>query len=604
VPKTIGQAVEIWNQDDHNINFRNLDLNHWDVVHYSWRKGSWLTSNPVYEVMIVIPVTYTETPNFDLTSYGRIHDASLTTNPDFVSGATIELSETAKQVENVISETLSSPNAERIILFSDKYVFNDNTTDGRNVVVVGPDIINESDLVVYDVYLGYHVALNGSILYKDQVDDAYINEHPITPIKSANFALSFTEDGVIVDYDNIKIHYLDIENMAYSTDENKPTTLNDLKSYFTLWSFDLNEEKADEFFSLASDLLVSLIPFSSVPKSIGEAVYIWNKNPYNSIFRDLNLNDWDIVDYSWMKGSWLTHNPVYEIWFEIPVTFTKSPDFNLSFYARMEDGALFPKNDFVTGTYNLRKDYAGANTVLASNITGSQNQYTNPIAALGNPDNNPVCLGESGFIVLDLGQTNQIVNNNGDDFTIHEAKLTQKTTFINSDEGYIVYVSESDTINWMNLGNGAGTQSFDLNAVGLNKAQFMKIVDDGDTDLNTQSPGFALDAITINQTSTRIENDNVLINDDYILYQNYPNPFNPVTKIEYYLPTLSNVRLEIYNLLGQKIRTLIAQKQTKGKYIVYWDGKNNSGEVVSSGIYIYQLKTENYVITKKMVFLR
>lgn len=90
----------------------------------------------------------------------------------------------------------------------------------------------------------------------------------------------------------------------------------------------------------------------------------------------------------------------------------------------------------------------------------------------------------------------------------------------------------------------------------------------------------------------------------FALSQNYPNPFNPETVIEYALPKDCQVQIAIYNLLGQKIRTLIEQYQTKGQKKVLWDGKDNQGNELTSGIYFYRLQAGDFSQTKKMVLLR
>ena len=91
---------------------------------------------------------------------------------------------------------------------------------------------------------------------------------------------------------------------------------------------------------------------------------------------------------------------------------------------------------------------------------------------------------------------------------------------------------------------------------------------------------------------------------DYKLYNNYPNPFNPQTIIEYMVPKTGRVVLAIYNVLGQKVRTLVDVDQIKGTYNVMWDGKDNFGNKLSTGIYFYQLRGENALITKKMTFIK
>ncbi|MCK4773336.1 MAG: T9SS type A sorting domain-containing protein, partial [Candidatus Krumholzibacteria bacterium] len=90
----------------------------------------------------------------------------------------------------------------------------------------------------------------------------------------------------------------------------------------------------------------------------------------------------------------------------------------------------------------------------------------------------------------------------------------------------------------------------------------------------------------------------------YILYQNYPNPFNPNTTIEYDLPRNSKVHLMIYNALGEKIVILVDKWQPAGHYKVDWNGTNQTGKHVASGVYFYQLHTEKFVQIKKMLFVK
>jgi hypothetical protein len=89
----------------------------------------------------------------------------------------------------------------------------------------------------------------------------------------------------------------------------------------------------------------------------------------------------------------------------------------------------------------------------------------------------------------------------------------------------------------------------------------------------------------------------------FILSQNYPNPFNPVTMIDYQLPMTCEVELSIYNLLGQKVKTLVSKKQPAGYYKVAWDGSG-----FGSGVYFYRLSAKNEVKNfsqiKKLVLLK
>ena len=105
-----------------------------------------------------------------------------------------------------------------------------------------------------------------------------------------------------------------------------------------------------------------------------------------------------------------------------------------------------------------------------------------------------------------------------------------------------------------------------------------------------------------------VENDKSIsegkISQKYALKYNFPNPFNPDTIIEYQLPESSEVNLLIYNTIGQLVKTLVKEKQTTGYYFVRWDGKNEAGHTVGSGVYFYSLRTKNYMKTCKMIILR
>jgi hypothetical protein len=88
------------------------------------------------------------------------------------------------------------------------------------------------------------------------------------------------------------------------------------------------------------------------------------------------------------------------------------------------------------------------------------------------------------------------------------------------------------------------------------------------------------------------------------LSQNYPNPFNPTTKIQYQLPQNANVKLAVYDMLGQKVKTLLSSEQEAGYYTVEWNGLSDNGTYVTSGLYVYRLEAGSYVATKKMNFVK
>ena len=95
-----------------------------------------------------------------------------------------------------------------------------------------------------------------------------------------------------------------------------------------------------------------------------------------------------------------------------------------------------------------------------------------------------------------------------------------------------------------------------------------------------------------------------LIPEDYILIQNYPNPFNPETTVEYRIPKSEHVRLEIYNVLGQHIQTLVDGRQDAGFYTVSWNGTDSDGLSVASGIYFYRFQAGEFSAIKSMLLLK
>jgi hypothetical protein len=94
------------------------------------------------------------------------------------------------------------------------------------------------------------------------------------------------------------------------------------------------------------------------------------------------------------------------------------------------------------------------------------------------------------------------------------------------------------------------------------------------------------------------------IPESFSLSQNYPNPFNPTTRIQYGLPTPGHVKLTIHNVLGQEVARLVDGNQDAGFHKVQWDGKNDRGGAVASGVYFYRLQAGDFVKTSKMVFLK
>ena len=88
------------------------------------------------------------------------------------------------------------------------------------------------------------------------------------------------------------------------------------------------------------------------------------------------------------------------------------------------------------------------------------------------------------------------------------------------------------------------------------------------------------------------------------LSQNYPNPFNPVTTIEYSLPSRTDVTIEVFNVLGQKVRTLVNETKSAGSYRTEWNGIDDAGRPISTGVYLYRFSAGDLVQTKKMLLIK
>jgi hypothetical protein len=116
------------------------------------------------------------------------------------------------------------------------------------------------------------------------------------------------------------------------------------------------------------------------------------------------------------------------------------------------------------------------------------------------------------------------------------------------------------------------------------------ILIDGDRLLN---PVLTLDVLEIQTTPT-----------EFALRQNYPNPFNPETTIKFDLAESGQVELRIYNMVGQVVRTLVDENQAAGRYSIRWDGRDDRGLTVSSGIYFYSLRADKFRAVKKLMLLK
>ncbi|MGH1365590.1 MAG: FlgD immunoglobulin-like domain containing protein [Calditrichia bacterium] len=98
--------------------------------------------------------------------------------------------------------------------------------------------------------------------------------------------------------------------------------------------------------------------------------------------------------------------------------------------------------------------------------------------------------------------------------------------------------------------------------------------------------------------------DDEEVAESYVLRQNYPNPFNPTTQISFTLPAVENVSIRIYDVSGKLVRTLLSGQMNAGTHELYWNGRSDAGEDVSSGVYLYRMDTESFSESRKMILNR
>jgi hypothetical protein len=131
----------------------------------------------------------------------------------------------------------------------------------------------------------------------------------------------------------------------------------------------------------------------------------------------------------------------------------------------------------------------------------------------------------------------------------------------------------------------------------LEIASFIQDTDSREILQATKRMVSALQPLAIGDDGTQLPLETKLVG-------NYPNPFNPTTTIEFSLKESGNVRLDVFNVLGQKVKTLVNSQMNAGNHSIVWDGRDANGSEVSSGVYFVKLNTDNYTSTRKMLLTK
>ena len=192
-------------------------------------------------------------------------------------------------------------------------------------------------------------------------------------------------------------------------------------------------------------------------------------------------------------------------------------------------------------------------------------------------------------------------------FKLHEGSntvaLSINNKWNNDLSGLTVTIDNSTLPGWLSFNGAPQTVDVRSNTKGRDKLLVLFTVTDAPISVEADIPLMLKDALG-NQwkysATVRVTSGEPLA---YALYENYPNPFNPTTTIRYSLKNAHHTKLTVFNTLGQKIRTLVDETKTTGLHTVQWDGRNNMGEQVSSGLYFYRIEAGSFVQTKRMMML-
>jgi len=154
---------------------------------------------------------------------------------------------------------------------------------------------------------------------------------------------------------------------------------------------------------------------------------------------------------------------------------------------------------------------------------------------------------------------------------------------------------------WISINSGGATEQSSTNfAAGLSCGQAVSGVSQSDNFM----VNFGFWQVGVTSPTDVQEIPTEQLPSTFSLLQNYPNPFNPSTVIEFTVPQRGHVEITVYNLLGQRVNTLVDEPLPPGVYRTVWYGRDESGHYVATGIYFYRLLAGDFVATKKMVLLK
>lgn len=172
-----------------------------------------------------------------------------------------------------------------------------------------------------------------------------------------------------------------------------------------------------------------------------------------------------------------------------------------------------------------------------------------------------------------------------------------------------VTIAIGDAVRWTNLDATAHTTTaiggeWDSGALGLNGTFVFTFTTEGTFDYICTIHPIMTGSVVVTAVTGVDDEEQTGLPDKIEVSQNYPNPFNPTTTFSYALAERSHVRVTVYNIAGQEVRTLHNGEQPAGQYEITWNGTDSLGTEVASGIYLYRVMAGDFSETRKMVLIR
>lgn len=303
------------------------------------------------------------------------------------------------------------------------------------------------------------------------------------------------------------------------------------------------------------------------------------------VFKDSNLNLFNIVQLENGRFRYVTdpYTLVLEPW--KGYLYYSGVDSSMTIFYPPMDASLFPSKVVASPELLKGREYAvnielaaSSGEILSSCMVGERadaadgnDQYDRPAL--------PRWIGQDAEIVIEQNHTPRQTDFRP--FSVN-GSCWNLTIINHTSENYFSLMQE--TLNALPDG---------FQCVLIDQRDGRLMVLDGRVEIRLRNLGTAHYQLVIGNKEFIAGIRDRLVPEDYSLSANYPNPFNPSTTINYGLPERSRVVVAIYNILGQKVRTLYSGEQPGGLYRLIWDGRNDSGLPVSSGVYVYRLRASS-----------